>query len=553
MTSRSPSTWSITGNLVDLDAGEIYPARITVADGIIAAIDRVEGTFSTYLSPGFVDAHVHIESSLLIPTEFARLAVCHGTVATVSDPHEIANVLGVEGVDFMIRNGARTPFKFFFGAPSCVPATTFETAGAHLGPAEVEALLARPEILYLSEMMNFPGVIHQDPEVMAKLDAARRLGKPVDGHAPGLRGEGLAAYAAAGIRNDHECFTLEEAEEKITHGMVIAIREGSAAKNFSALEPLLGTTPEKCLFCTDDMHLDNLLLGHLDRHCARAVAAGHDPLTVLKVATLQTIRHYNLPVGQLRVGDPADFIELSDLRDFQVRKTFLDGELVAENGQTLLPSVEEKPINKFHCAEVAPDDFRIPAGKGEIRVIGAIDHQLVTEKKHFSPKIENGWVVTDPDRDLLKIAVVNRYQPAPPAVALITNFGLREGAIASSVGHDSHNITAVGVTDEALARAVNAVREASGGLAAVNQRGEVKLFPLPVAGLMTHHEAYASVKAYQEVEAMAKGLGCPLSAPFMSLSFMALLVIPALKLSDRGLFDGETFSFVPLFTEEETS
>ena len=546
MTS-SAETWTIGGQVIDLEEGVIYAARVTVSGGRIAAIERTDETFATYLSPGFVDAHVHIESSLLIPTEFARLAVCHGSVATVSDPHEIANVLGVEGVDFMIRNGNKSPFKFFFGAPSCVPATTFETAGAHLGPAEVEALLARPEILYLSEMMNFPGVIHGDAEVQAKLALARRAGKPVDGHAPGLRGEGLAAYVAAGIRNDHECFTLAEAEEKIAHGMVIAIREGSAAKNFAALEPLLGKVPEKCLFCTDDMHLDNLMLGHLNRHCARAVAAGHDPLTVLRVATVQTMEHYGLPVGRLRVGDPADFIELEDLRDFKVRRTFIDGQLVARDGQTLLPSVEEEPVNHFACAEVGPEDFVLPAGRGSARVIGVIDHQLVTEDLRLEAKIENGLVLADPDRDILKIAVVNRYAPAPPAVALIRHFGLREGAIASSVGHDSHNITAVGVTDEALARAVNAVRETSGGLVAVDGRGQVKCFPLPVAGLMTHREAYGAVAAYQEVEAMAKAMGCTLTAPFMSLSFMALLVIPSLKLSDKGLFDGDTFCFVPLF------
>ena len=533
---------------MDLDADRIYPARVVVDSGRIAEIREISGNFSTFLAPGFVDAHVHIESSLLIPTEFARLAVRQGTIATVSDPHEIANVLGMEGVEFMLRNAARTPFHFFFGAPSCVPATPFETAGAALGPAEVETLLSRPDILYLSEMMNFPGVVNGDPEVMAKLELARRFGKPVDGHAPGLRGEALAKYVAAGIRNDHECYTLDEAREKRSHGMVIAIREGSAARNFAALEALLHEDPEHCLFCTDDMHLDNLERGHINRLVARAVAGGVEPLTALKVGSTQTIEHYHLPVGRLRVGDAADFIELEDLQGFRVLRTFIGGAVVSSDGDSRLPSLPEEPVNQWNPGKVTEELLRIPAGEGLVRVIQALDQQLVTGCERKTPTVCHGEVVTDVERDILKLVVQNRYEEtAVPAVALVRGFGLREGAMASSVGHDSHNILAVGVDDCSLVLAMDILREKGGGLVTVDGQGDARVFPLPVGGLMTHEEAFGAVRAYKEVEARARELGSTLTAPFMTLSFMALLVIPELKLSDKGLFDGKAFSFVPLF------
>lgn len=537
------------GNLVDLVGRRIFPAEVHVKEGKIHSIKEVEGSFPTFLAPGFVDAHVHVESSLLIPTEFARLAVRHGTIATVSDPHEIANVLGLEGVEFMLRNARRTPLNIFFGAPSCVPATPFETAGAKLGPAEVGELLQREEILYLSEMMNFPGVVHGDPEVLEKISLAKKYGKPVDGHAPGLGGEDLATYVAAGIRNDHECFTLAEALEKRQLGMKIVIREGSAAKNFEDLFPLLLQHPEDCLFCTDDMHLDNLEIGHINRLVARAVAKGVDPLVAMKVASIQAIEHYALPVGQLREGDSADFIELADLSDFEVLRTVLAGEVVAEKGQTLLPSVAESPVNRFAPSPVGKDDLALKLNgglPGKVRVIEAIEGQLVTNEQWHRPKIENQEIVADPAKDILKLIVHNRYGPAKPAIALVKGFGLQRGAIASSVGHDSHNLLAVGVDDASLVRALEILSSRGGGLVACEAGGEAAFFPLPVAGLMTNQEAFSAVRDYQKVEQMAHRLGSSQKAPFMTLSFMALLVIPALKLSDKGLFDGRSFSFVPL-------
>ncbi|MCC5790101.1 MAG: adenine deaminase [Opitutales bacterium] len=539
------------GNLVDLVNHRIFPAEVTVREGCIASIREVDEVFSTYLAPGFVDAHVHVESSLLIPTEFARLAVRHGTVATVSDPHEIANVLGLEGVEFMLRNAAKTPLKIFFGAPSCVPATPFETAGASLGVVEVEQLLQKDQILYLSEMMNFPGVVNGDVEVHEKLRLARLYGKPVDGHAPGLRGEGLRRYVEAGIRNDHECFTLEEAMEKREQGMKIVIREGSAAKNFDELLPLLREFPKDCLFCTDDMHLDNLELGHINRLVARSVAGGVDALVALRVASVQAVEHYGLPVGFLREGDPADFVELTDLVSFDVRRTILEGEVVAENGQTFLPSVKEAPVNKFAAAEVGAADLTIKFTKdppAQVRVIEALENQLVTQEQVVQPKVREKEIVTDPTRDILKLVVHNRYRPAKPAVALAKGFGLHRGAIASSVGHDSHNLLAVGVDDQSLARALEVLRQHGGGLVACDAGGEEAFFPLPVAGLMTNQDAFSSVRDYQRVEELAHRLGSPLRAPFMTLSFMALLVIPDLKLSDQGLFDGRSFSFVPIIS-----
>ncbi|MCH8473913.1 MAG: adenine deaminase [Opitutales bacterium] len=540
------------GNLVDLENRRIFPAEVAVREGCIASIREVDETFSTYLSPGFVDAHVHVESSLLIPTEFARLAVLHGTVATVSDPHEIANVLGLEGVEFMLRNAAKTPLKIFFGAPSCVPATPFETAGASLGVAEIEQLLQKDQILYLSEVMNFPGVINGDAEVLEKLRLARQYGKPVDGHAPGLRGQGLQRYIEAGIRNDHECFTLEEALEKREKGMKIVIREGSAAKNFDELLPLLREFPEDCLFCTDDMHLDNLELGHINRLVVRAVAGGVDPLVALRVASVQAVEHYGLPVGLLREGDPADFVELTDLVSFDVQRTILGGEVVAEKGQSLLPSVKEEPVNRFAAAEVGKADLAITftqEAPPQVRVIEALENQLVTREQFYRPAVRAKEIVADSARDLLKLVVHNRYAPAKPAVALVKGFGLQRGAIASSVGHDSHNILAVGVDDESLLQAIETLRQHGGGLAACDAGNEEAFFPLPVAGLMSHRDAFGAVRDYQKVEQLAHRLGSPLRAPFMTLSFMALLVIPDLKLSDRGLFDGRSFSFVPLLAD----
>lgn len=535
---------NITGNIVDLHAGTVFGGTLVVHGGRIAEIRNTgEPCHDTFLMPGFVDAHVHIESSMLPPPEFARLALPHGTVAVVTDPHEIGNVLGIEGVRYMQEAASHTPLKCYFGAPSCVPATPFETAGATISLDDVRTLLDDPHILYLSEVMNYPGVLNGDPDMMAKIQAAHDRGKRVDGHAPGLRGEEVRRYAAAGITTDHECFTLEEALDKIACGMKIAIREGSAARNLDALMPLLSSHPEHCFLCTDDSHPDTLLEGHIDTIARRAINAGHAPMNVLRAACANPVLHYGLDVGLLRVGDPADFIEVDDLANLRVLRTFIGGTCVAEVGATRLPFIELEQVNHFQCSPKHPEDFRVAAEDALLRVIEARDGQLVTGEIHLPPHVEKGWAIADPARDILKLAVVNRYADAPPAVAFIRNFGLTRGAIAASVAHDSHNILAVAADDVSLTRAVNAVIEMHGGLTVVNGDTLHRL-PLPIAGLMSHEEGHLVAERYQELTAGARALGATLEAPFMTLSFMALLVIPDLKLSDLGLFSGSAFTFV---------
>ena len=543
---------SIVGNVVDIVGRRCFAAEVTLADSHIAAITPMAKSSGrsephTFLLPGFIDAHVHIESSMLVPTEFARAAVVHGTVATVSDPHEIGNVLGVAGVQYMLDNAAHTPFKFFFGAPSCVPATVFETAGASISVAKVEELLDDPRIGYLSEMMNFPGVLHGDAECLAKIKAAHDRGKPVDGHAPGLRGQDATRYIAAGITTDHECYTKAEALDKIAAGCKISIREGSAARNFDALSGLLGEYPQQTMLCSDDKHPDELLLGHINLLVRRAVAQGIDVFDVLQAACLNPTEHYKLSVGQLRVGDPADLIEVDSLSEFNVQRTWIDGQLVADSGVTTIPRVTPAVSNKFVASEVEPHQLEVNQALGKLQVIEAVDGQLVTNRIEMDPKIVQGKVVSDIDRDVLKLVVVNRYREMPPAIAFIKNIGLQHGAFASSVAHDSHNVIAAGVHDEDLALAINAVMEAGGGLSAVCQEADVSLvLPLPVAGLMATGTCAEVGEAYQKLSSSVKSWGSSLRAPYMTLSFMGLLVIPELKLSDLGLFDGEKFEFTPL-------
>lgn len=548
---------NLTILFADIHQQRIYPATIRFENGRIASVREAGDdpiTHEGYIIPGFVDSHVHIESSMLVPAEFARLAVVHGTVATVSDPHEIANVCGMDGVLFMIENGNTVPFKFNFGAPSCVPATVFETAGATLNPADVRKLLERDDIRYLSEMMNFPGVLHKDPEVMEKIVAAHELGKPVDGHAPGLRGEAARNYIAAGISTDHECFTEEEAREKLEGGMKIIIREGSAARNFDALIPLLKEYPDHILFCSDDKHPDSLVIGHINQLCARAALAGIDTWSILKAACINPVLHYKLDVGLLRNGDPADAIIVKDLNSFEVTHTFINGQLVASNGISHIKTERATPINQFACNTKTPDDFALSSTDTlppytshhdplVIPVMEALDGQLITNRLNEKGKIENGFWVSDVERDILKIVVVNRYQNAPVAKAFIKNFGLKEGAIASSVAHDSHNIVCVGVDDNSICEAVNAVIAAEGGVA-ISTGTQTDLLPLPVAGLMSTDDGYKVAEDYSRIDQAARNAGSTLGSPFMTLSFMALLVIPHLKLSDKGLFDGDTFRFI---------
>lgn len=544
------NTFQISGNLVDILQEEIYPATLYIEDGRIRRIARNGNKYSNYLLPGFTDAHVHIESSMLIPSEFARLAVVHGTIATVSDPHEIANVMGVKGVEFMLENGKQVPFRFNFGAPSCVPATIFETAGATVTVQDIATLLQRDDIKYLTEMMNFPGVLHKDPEVLAKIAAAKKAGKPVDGHAPGLRGEAARDYIAAGISTDHECFTLEEALDKLKYGMHILIREGSAAKNFEALVPLLHDHAAHIMFCSDDKHPDSLEEGHINLLVKRALAHGIDLFKALRAACINPVLHYQLDNGLLRENDPADFIIVDDLQNLNILATYIAGIKVAENGRTLIASVPSSPVNNFVKNEVAADDFRISitdsnAKEITVKVIEALDGQLITNAITGTLPVSNGQAQISTGKDILKLAVVNRYRKAPPAVAFIHGFGLQHGAIASSVAHDSHNIIAVGADDESLAAAINAVMAEQGGIS-VTAGKTTQVLPLPVAGLMSNLDGYTIAARYSALDKSAKALGSPLAAPFMTLSFMALLVIPHLKLSDLGLFDGDSFGFVDI-------
>ena len=533
--------------IVDLHARRILPAEVDVLDGRIDAIRPLDSDASVtpgVLLPGFVDAHVHVESSMLPPAEFARVAVRHGTVATVSDPHEIANVLGEAGLDFMLEDAARACMPIHFGVPSCVPATDFETAGASLDSTAVARLLEDDRFRYLSEMMNWPGVLHQDPEVMAKIAAAKRLGKPVDGHAPGLRGDDAVRYAAAGITTDHECFSLEEARDKAQAGMKILIREGSAARNLDALLPILTEFPHLAMFSTDDAHPDELLKGHLDRSVARCVAHGVDVFDVLRAACLHPVEHYGLDVGLLREGDRADFILVDDLVDFRVSRTWIEGRLVAEDGRCTVPGATVATPNVFRDARFEPSDFEIEADvpDARVRVIEAEDGELVTGESIATLATKDGVLQPAPADDVLLVAVCNRYTPAPPAVAFIRGFGLRRGAIASSVAHDSHQVIAVGTSPDAVSTAVNAVFERRGGLVAVDDDRTAGL-SLPIAGLMSDRPAEEVAAGYEAVSAVARDLGSTLQAPFMTLSFMALLVIPSLKLGDRGLFDGNAFAF----------
>ena len=542
-------TLTVAGNIVDVVAGRIFQGTVEIAGGKIIRIVETAVEEEQYILPGLIDAHIHIESSMLIPSEFARLAVVHGTVGTVSDPHEIANVLGVPGVLFMIRNGGKVPFKFCFGAPSCVPATTFETAGAALGVEEVRELLSMKEIGYLSEMMNVPGVLFEDPEVMKKLELARAAGKPVDGHAPGVRGTDAAKYVNAGILTDHECFTLEEAREKIGYGMKILIREGSAAKNFEALSPLIDESPESVMLCSDDRHPDDLVNGHLDRIVKRALKKGHDPIRVLRSCTLNPIVHYGLKAGLLQCGDPADFILVNNLHDFKVKATYIDGKKVAENGQSLIERVIETPFNHFSTAKIGPADLKVVAETESLRVMKALDGQLITLSEIIPSQVDHGEVVSDPDRDVLKLVVKNRYGNTPVAVGFIKGFGLKKGALASCVAHDSHNIVAVGCDDQSITTAINLLVEAKGGISAVDG-GNERILPLPFAGIMSGDNGYDVATQYEMLNSIAREMGCTLGAPYMTLSFMALLVIPELKLSDKGLFDGNTFSFTSLFQKK---
>lgn len=538
----------IQGQIVDILNKRIFSGEITVENGKISSIIEKEHNIRDYILPGFIDSHIHIESSMLVPSEFAKIAVLHGTVATISDPHEIANVLGKDGVYYMIENGKKVPLKFHFGAPSCVPATFFETAGAVIDSEEIKELMAHPDIYYLAEMMNYPGVLFDDEEVLKKIAWAKHFNKPIDGHAPGLRGEPIKKYISAGISTDHECFSYDEAAEKLSLGMKVIIREGSAAKNFDALIDLLPENYENMMFCSDDKHPDDLIIGHINQLCARAIAKGFDVFKVLQVACVNPVKHYKMDVGLLQKNDAADFIVVENLTDFKVKQTYINGELVAENGKSFVQHIDFEKPNNFNTSAKVLNDFKIESSAKTIRVIEALEGQLITNEIHCAPKIVDGNLVSDVENDVLKMAVVNRYSNAEPAIAFIKNFGLKKGAIASSVAHDCHNIVVVGTSDEEILNAVNLIIENTGGICAVNGN-EKKSLALPVAGIMSDQNGWEAGRLYQEIDAMAKELGSSLKAPFMTLSFMALLVIPDLKLSDKGLFSGKQFAFTDLEVE----
>ncbi|MCF7794509.1 MAG: adenine deaminase [Candidatus Cloacimonetes bacterium] len=536
---------TIQANLVDIISKTIFPAKLYWQDGRILKIEKLQKEVKKFLIPGFIDAHIHIESTMLTAQEFGRNAFQHGTVAVVADPHEIANVLGIDGVKFMIENGRKSPLKFFFGAPSCVPATPFETSGAELGPSEIEELLRMEEITHLGEMMNYPGVISEDKTVVKKLALARKYHKPIDGHAPGLLGKNLKIYVQHGITTEHECTTKDEALEKLEDGIKVIIREGSASKNYNELIPIAREHYQNCMFCCDDLHPQDLQKRHIDWHVKNAIRSGLDIFQVLQMACLNPVKHYKLDVGLLQVGDPADFLLVEDFQEIKILENYIDGKPTLQESETQEPpKINIK--NNFQINEIKEEDFAVPARNGKLRVIKALDGFVLTESEIMKPKIEKGLTVADIDRDLLKIAVVNRYQNTKPVVGFITGFGLKKGAIASSIAHDSHNIVAVGTDDRSITKAVNLIIRNKGGICAVD-KNSAEILSLPIAGIISDKSCQEVAEKHELLEQKAKELGSTLSAPFMTLSFMALLVIPKLKMSDKGLFDGEKFEFVDLW------
>lgn len=541
-------SFNISGNIIDVVQGDIFPGVITIKKGQIEKIEKTSKRNDNYILPGLIDSHIHIESSMLTPSEFARIAVTHGTVATVSDPHEIANVLGTEGVKFMIENGKKVPFKFFFGAPSCVPASSFETSGATISTKDVEELLSLKDVLYLSEVMDFRGVLSKLPDVIAKINAAKKLNKVIDGHAPGLRGNDAKEYFENGITTDHECYDLDEAKEKAALGIKILLREGSAARNFDNLLKLLKSFPEQVMLCTDDKHAGDLLQGHINKLISRAVKSGYDPINVIRAATLIPCKHYGLPVGLLQKGDPADFIVVDSPANMTILQTYINGVKVANNKQTLIKPVKVKPLNNFNVNKIKPSNIAVKAKGKHLNVIEVIEGEVITKKKTVVATIKNGKAKSDLEKDNLKIVVLNRYNNSPPAVGFVNNIGLQKGAIASTVAHDSHNIIAVGANDKSICKAINNLIDIRGGITLTDDNKMYNL-PLPVAGLMSTEPGSAVAETYKLLDEKVKELGSKLKSPYMTLSFLALLVIPEIKISDKGLFDVNKLDFIPLFEE----
>lgn len=535
----------ILGQLVDIHNRDIYPACITVLNGKIYLIEKIKEAPMVYIMPGLIDAHIHIESSMITPGAFALTAVKHGTTGVVSDPHEIANVLGVAGIKFMIDDAKKVPLKFWFGASSCVPATCFETSGAVLNALEVEDLLKLKEIKYLAEMMNFPGVIYDDREVQAKISIAQKYNKPVDGHAPGLSGDSLQKYVSAGITTDHECSTIEEAMEKISLGMKILIREGSAARNLDSLKNLFRTNPDMIMLCSDDLHPEMLQSRHINKLIAALISEGFDVFDVIRSTTLNPVVHYGLNGGLMRIGDCADLIVIDNLRKMNVMETWIDGIKVFSDNKTLFSYMPGKALNKFNCSKVDADSIKVVNKHGSFRVIEAFEGELLT-KSIITDSNSGKYIESNLNEDILKIVVKDRYNDSPPAIGFIKGFNLKHGAFASSIAHDSHNVIAVGTNDEDISVVINEIVKHKGGLA-VTSGGKTDSLQLNIAGIMTTRSCEEVANDYERLSEAVKTLGCTMAAPFMTLSFMALLVIPDLKIGDRGLFDVNKFELVSLF------
>ncbi len=541
----------ISGKIVDVVNSRIFNGIISIQDDKIVSVKQSTKEFSNYIIPGLIDSHVHIESSMLTPSQFSKLVVPRGTVAVVSDPHEIANVLGIDGVRYMIKDASETPLKCFFGAPSCVPATSFETSGAVISSEDIDILLKSDDIYFLSEMMNYPGVINDDIEVWEKLNTANRQGKRIDGHAPGIKGGELEKYAKGGITSDHECISVDEAIEKIKLGMIIQIREGSAAKNFNALYPLFENYPDHIMLCTDDSHPDEIIqYGHIDKIIKLGLQKGIDILKLLRAATLKPVQHYQLPVGLLQEGDSADFIIVDNLKEFNVLETYINGKKVSDVDTLYFDVPQSKPINNFNITTINSDlikvDFKVDSS---IRVIEAQDRELITDELLWTPLNSNGFIESNVSEDILKIVVVNRYKQSKPIIGFIKGIGLKDGAIACSVAHDSHNLIAVGVKDNDIVSALNDIIKHKGGISyALKDKSDC--LPLEVGGLMTSRDGVHVAQTYHIFNQKAKELGSSLTAPFMTLSFMSLLVIPKLKIGDKGLFDVDQFAFTNMYVEK---
>lgn len=576
----------IVANMVDVEFNDMYPAEIHIDDGIITDVipivtsnpTDVDLDFEGILLPGFIDSHIHIESSMLTPANFAKACVRHGTTSVIADDHEIANVLGLKGINFMIDNGHEVPFDFFYAAPSCVPATSFETSGAVIDSELVKMILKLNDVVSLGEIMNFPGVLAGDEEVFKKIEYAKKLNKPIDGHAPLLTGEDLKTYVNAGISTDHEASSFDEAIEKKKLGMKVMVREGSSAKNFNDILNIndrkifwannedtsdlshddfniLIKNPIFDFLVSDDKNPIDLEKGHLNLLIKRLINLDVFPIEAIKMVTINPAKHYNLNVGSISVGKRANFVLIDNFNDFNILKTFVGGECVYEDGKVLFDAPVAELENTFELSDKTPEDFDVKVdmenGTVRVRVIKVMDGSLITDQTIKELEVKDYIVQENVDRDILKLAVVNRYGGDTVANGFVKGFGIKGGAFASSVAHDSHNIIVVGTNTRDMAKAVNLVKENQGGLAVVSQKRDIKeSLELPLAGLMCNDDVETVALKLKNLQNILKVLGCELKAPFMTMSFLALLVIPSLKLSDKGLFDSDAFEFVDLIVNE---